>query len=297
MNGPRHRLEDLPGQHGELAVGFALHALEPDQEAEFLAHLVDCRVCEEILAETTGTLGVLARAVPEVEPPPALRARLLAEIGEAVPGEEAADPVTDVIGFPPLRDVPVGAPALLGPAPVPDPAPPAIAPVVPLRRRVTTRIVAVAAAVAVIVVVGGLVATNQALRDQRDEQATAAVRADQVVGVLRDAGAPGARTATLATPAGTLVGVVVPGGAGEARVLTTGLPTNTSEQTYVLWGLAGATPVGLGAFDVSGSSPSARSVPSTMPADPFAGYAISLEPGRTVPAAPTDVVASGKVSR
>jgi Anti-sigma-K factor rskA len=115
-----------------------------------------------------------------------------------------------------------------------------------------------------------------------------------VVDVLRDAGTPGVTHATLASPDGTLVGLVVDDGSG-ARVLTSGLDANGANEIYVLWGLADGTPRPLGTFDVTQQTPSVSSVPSTTAAVPFAGFAVSIEPGRTAPASPTRVVASGQV--
>jgi anti-sigma factor RsiW len=62
-------------------------------------------------------------------------------------------------------------------------------------------------------------------------------------------------------------------------------------------GIAEATPRPLGTFDVTEQAPSVRSVPSSPEAVPYAGFAVSLEPGRTAPASPTRVVASGQVGR
>lgn len=270
------------GEHERTAVGWALHALEPDEEAAFLMHLPGCEVCPRVIAETTGTLEALARAVPDEEPPPRLRAAILAAAEEGPPrGESSSRERSDR-------------------APSPNTAQHAsertgLAPVVPLRGRGrwATRAVAAAAAVVVLAAVGGAVVIRS-LQDDRDEAAAAATGPAEVVRVLQEASAPGARHATLATPSGDLVGLVVDSGRGP-ELVTTGLATNTPDETYVLWGLGAArtaTPVGLGAFDVPGTEPSAVSVPSSTG---FAAYAVSLEPGRTVPAAPTEVVASGQV--
>jgi len=269
-------------QYAEMAVGWALHALEPDEEEEFLTHLASCVECERLVAETAATFEVLARGDDTEEPPPSLRTRIL-----DAAAEEAGDD---------QRPAVPAASTSLTPATVVA-ADPAAAPVVPQRRR--TRLLAAAASVAVLAALGGLVAANQAVSDERDRQAAAAADAQRVVSVLAEAGAPGATHATLTSPSGGYLGLVVDTG-GVPTVLTTGLAGNREDQTYVLWGVgraAKAPPVPIGAFDVPGSGPSVRSVPSTPQADPFAGYALSLEPGRVAPASPTDVVASGQVGR
>ena len=69
---------------------------------------------------------------------------------------------------------------------------------------------------------------------------------------------------------------------------------NVKTSTYVLWGINGKTagPIALGVFDIDG-----KHVQSTQVATDsrgygsFTQYAVSREPGRTPPAAPTTIVA------
>jgi hypothetical protein len=79
-------------------------------------------------------------------------------------------------------------------------------------------------------------------------------------------------------------------------VVATRLPSNRADQTYVLWGLADGAPIALAAFDVASAAPGLHTVPSATGTERLTGYAVSLEPGRRSPAAPTDVLASGKVT-
>jgi hypothetical protein len=62
-----------------------------------------------------------------------------------------------------------------------------------------------------------------------------------------------------------------------------------------VWGLGDDGPRPLGVFDVTPSSPGVHEIGSAGGDPPFAAYAVSLEPGRTMPATPTKVVASGPV--
>jgi hypothetical protein len=279
------------GAHDALAVGWALHTLGHEEEADFAAHLETCPTCRQTVDETLETLGELAEAVVPVSPPRHLRRRLL----DAAAAEWAAS--GEGVDLPELTGAPVAEPA----APEAAPAPAAEerdATVVPLSpRRRASRWLAVAAVALVLAAVGGLAVANQSLRTERDNAAAAAAQAEReasVVDVLRDAGTPGVTHATLAGPEGALVGLVVDDGSG-ARVLTTGLSANGANEIYVLWGLADGTPRPLGTFDVTQQAPSVSSVPSTTAAVPFAGFAVSIEPGRTAPASPTRVVASGQV--
>jgi len=61
----------------ELVAGYALDALEPEQERAFEAHLARCAECREQLGGLTDTAGALAHAAPPARPPAELRARIL----------------------------------------------------------------------------------------------------------------------------------------------------------------------------------------------------------------------------
>jgi hypothetical protein len=68
-----------------------------------------------------------------------------------------------------------------------------------------------------------------------------------------------------------------------------------ADEIYVLWGLSDQPPTPLTAFDVAADIPGLHAVPAAKGTEKFTGYAVSLEPGRRTPAAPTAVLASGKV--
>jgi anti-sigma-K factor RskA len=65
--------EDLR-EHAALLV---LGALTPQERADFEAHLADCGECAAEVHSLGAVPAMLARAVPQVEPPPALRDRVL----------------------------------------------------------------------------------------------------------------------------------------------------------------------------------------------------------------------------
>ncbi|HJX44749.1 MAG TPA: anti-sigma factor, partial [Geodermatophilus sp.] len=60
----------------ELAVGWALHALEPEDEALFTPHLAACPRCTRTVAETAEVMAALAGDLPPAEPSEGLRDRL-----------------------------------------------------------------------------------------------------------------------------------------------------------------------------------------------------------------------------
>lgn len=61
----------------ELVAGYALDALEPEQERAFEAHLARCPECQEQLALFTATASALAHTAPPATPPLALRSSIL----------------------------------------------------------------------------------------------------------------------------------------------------------------------------------------------------------------------------
>jgi len=67
------------------AAAYALGVLEPVERAAFEAHLASCAECTAEVSQMRLAAGALAHAVPQVSPPPSLRARIL--------GEVAAEPV------------------------------------------------------------------------------------------------------------------------------------------------------------------------------------------------------------
>ena len=63
-----------------LAAGYALHALDAEEEREFETHLTTCASCRSDLAAFTETAAELGYAAPAATPPPALRERILDEV-------------------------------------------------------------------------------------------------------------------------------------------------------------------------------------------------------------------------
>ncbi|MPQ99204.1 anti-sigma factor [Modestobacter sp. I12A-02628] len=289
-----------PGDHDdhetldELAVGWALHALEPEDEADFLAHLAGCARCERTVAETHEVMAAMATDLPPVEPSESLRHRLRAAVEQT---EQVVRP----------SDAQPPAPLPLG-VPVPD-AEPAAAPLPgrlverstgsrarhgrslggrPAWRRVVPNALA-AAAVAAALVVG---TWNVVVIGERDDaRQTVAEQADMMESLLR----PGqARIAPLAGTDGHTVATVV-AREGQLQVVANGMRPNDSDHTYVLWGMSDdAAPAALGTFSVHTADLDLRTVSSQATGlDDFTGYGISIEPGNQAPATPGDIVAMG----
>jgi len=255
----------------ELAVGWALHALEPEDETEFGLHLAGCDRCRTTVADTTEVMGAMASDLPEAEPSEELRERLRAAVAAT---EQVHRPAPASTGRPAV----IAVPTPIG---------------VPTRRTGWRRApqLLVAAGVAAVL---GLGAWTVALTQDRDAaQATAASQASMMSSLL----APGELTVARMEHDGATVATVVARD-GQAQVLTDGMATNdTTESTYVLWGVTSGQPVALGTFDVVSDATDLRTVGSDATGlDDYSAYAISLEPGRQAPTEPTDVVANGQVT-
>jgi anti-sigma factor RsiW len=68
------------GEFEELAAGYVLGALEPDDEHAFQRHLGGCAACEANVRELETVAGELAYAAPPVDPPDTLWAGIRREI-------------------------------------------------------------------------------------------------------------------------------------------------------------------------------------------------------------------------
>jgi anti-sigma-K factor RskA len=265
------------GTFDELAVGYALHALEPEDEAVFAVHLPTCPRCAATVAETGEVMAALAADLPAAEPPDEVRIRLRAAVAAT---EQRAVPAAPRPG-----DDDGAGPAAAPAAPTPERP--------PVWRRVLPGVL-VAAAVATIL---GLGLWNVVLAQSRDElRATVAEQEAVVTALLR----PGRATVATLDGDGRPVATVV-ARSGELQVITHGLSVNEADTTsYVVWGLGGDEPEALGTFDVGRSQMDLLTVGSRATGldglDGYAEYAISLEPGQEAPSRPTVVVAKGEVA-
>jgi RES domain-containing protein len=261
MNDQR-QVEGCP--HRELVVGWVLHSLEPAEESLVAAHLPDCPVCRSVAAETEEIGAMLGLSVPELVPNAGLEQRIL-----SVTGPRWTAPVASLeSSAPPVRGTPLLARHRFG---------------------------ELAAAAAVILVAGAVALGVRVV--QLNDQLNEAQRQVKVSSeAIRSAADPAAVRVPLIATDGQPVGMVL-ASRSQVVVVPTRLPSNqVADQTYVLWGLAGNTPIALAAFDVSGDAPALHVIPSATQMGTFTGYAISLEPGRRAPKVPTDIVATGKVS-
>jgi len=249
------------------AVGWALHALEPAEEQAFVVHMATCERCQRLVHDSQEVLGDLAYSVLLVDPPLQLLRRIRHAIGAS--GASAGGP-------PETEPTAARAAPLLRGAPA---------------RRPRWAMSAIAAALVLIALLGWNVVLQSRIGET---QRIAAQRQDVITELARSS-----TRAVLTDSSNRTVGYVVQRGA-DVEIVTGGLPPNDrSRSTYVLWAVQGSgePPRAVGTFDIIRATMDVRAVGGKPPAaDTFSGFAVSKEPGRTVPQRPSQVVATGAVA-
>ena len=259
----------------ELAVGWALHALEPEDEAVFALHLPGCARCSATVAETTEVMGAMALDLPAAEPSEDLRLRLRAAVETAEQLPVPAVPMEGPTSRPPAAALPL---------PAADR---------PLWRRALPTALVAAAFAAII----GLGVWNVFLASSQERlQETVAAQEEVMAALLSPGQATVAPLQGIRDGGRTVATLVMR--SDELQVVSSGLSVNDADETnYVLWGMGKGDPIALGTFDVSRSQMDVLTVGSPSTGfDGFALYGISLEPGQQAPSVPTDVVATGEVT-
>ena len=241
----------------ELAAPYVLGALEPHEEAAVRGHLRSCPQSHAEFEEVGSVVPALAETIEPVEPPVALKSRIL-----AAAAAERTGPVP-IVAAPDATPVPAGTPAA---APIP----------IDSRRRgpspvswflVAAAGIAVVALVAVnLLTLGRLNASEQYARD--------------VAAVLETGSQPGAVTAVLAPiEAGGPRGLAAVGQDGTVTMAVQDLDPTSGTEVYEGWAIVGdAAPVALGGFTV-GDGGTGRLDGTGVPAEPGMTLALTREPG------------------
>ena len=247
---------DTPMSHSEyeeLAAGYVLGALEPDDEHAFQQHLSGCPVCEANVRELEAVAGELASTVPPVEPPATLWAGIRREIRPEAARRTA----------------------------IPAPRPPAG----PGARRL--RLLPALAAAAAILLVVVLSLWNLNLRDQNAVYRARVAALERATELAND---PGASLVTLQDQAGTTgaqATVIASSRQDRGVLLVENLPPLQRNRVYELWGIpAGESPQKALVF-----VPLRRQGPQALefqvPIQPGTEFAITEEPGPDGSAQPT----------
>jgi Anti-sigma-K factor rskA, C-terminal len=235
----------------EQADVYAAGALDGWELAEFEAHLAtDCAICDERLRETREALTLMPRSLPEVPPPPALRARVLAKIAAERP--------------------PAAAPVALRPS--------------PRRNRAIwwAGWAGLAAAAALLVVVNAELGTaRQELRALQDRLATLQTELTQREEALRFLSDPNVRYVSLGglkpTPEASAWLLWNPT-TRQGLLLARGLPVAPAGHAYELWALAGAQPVPAGVFSADAGGRALLRLPPLPEGHTYDAFAVTLEP-------------------
>jgi anti-sigma-K factor RskA len=263
-------MNERPMTHDEaldLAAGFVLGALEPDEEAAVRDHLATCPESHAEFAELGGVVPSLLADVPLVEPPAALRGRIM----DAARADLAL-----------RRPTPTAAPT--GPLTFPTTEERAA------RRTVRAGRLDWALRIAAVIAIVAIGAWGLGLQRQLD----AARQFDQAVAsVLDAAGQPGAQAVILGPAQGKQgngIAAVAPD--GTTTLAMRDLPATSDGQVYTTWVIVGKNPIPVADFTVDANGiASVRTRPAETPRG--AVLAVTLEPnaGNTAPKGP--VISSG----
>jgi anti-sigma-K factor RskA len=200
---------DTPMNHSEyeqLAAGYVLGALEPDDEHVFQRHLGGCAECEANVRDLEEVVGTLAYAAPPVDPPEALWASIQREIR---PEGRRAQPQPQ--------------------------AQPQARPVVVRPRRWASPLVARLAAAAAIVAVAALLVWNLNLRDENAGYRDRVTALEQATRLLNE---PDTAKVTLeGSAAGAQVTVLAAAAQDRGVLIVENLPPLQRDKVYELWGI------------------------------------------------------------
>jgi len=256
----------------DLAAGFVLGALETADMDRVRAHLAECPETHAEFAELGSAVPALLASVPQVEPPAALRDRILfaarADRPAGATGTTAR--ATDTMARPASQ--PTERRGLFGFLSGPRPG------------------WALAGVAAVVAILLGI----QTLRLQADLNQVATYRND-VAAVLAAAAQPGSQLAVLAPGNGAASpgGIAAVGSDGSVKLAIQGLSPTTGTQVYEAWVIAGgAAPKPIGGFPVGSTGAATFAAP---PATGSAGVvvALTLEPGPGATAPTLPIIVSG----
>lgn len=245
-----------------LAVGHAMDSLEPEDEQSFLSHLLGCAVCAGVVADTRIVMGHLAYAAEPVEPPPALRSRIRAGIASS---EKHPTEVVQVTS--------------------------------PRRLRSTARLtarpwMAVAAGLALLM---ALSVWNVVLQTENRSKQQRLAQAGLVTSCLREVGC---RTVELRTPNSDQPRATALVRSHNVELIASELPRNDTEaEVYVLWQRGSDNRlVPLSSFDITRPGVTVVHAQLSTELTGLGGLAVSREPGRRTPIAPSETVAIGTLS-
>lgn len=269
----------------DLAAGFVLGILEPDEADAMRAHLAGCADPHTEIAELASGIPALWETTELVEPPAPLKSRILAaasaDLATAESANPAPNPVTRVVAPTPMAEQ-------TAPIPLAEHAARATGSASARTARSSFRpSLQWAAALAAVLVIALLGAWNVSLQGQVESLRTGQ---ESLAAVVRAGALTGALTAILRAPggAGGPSGLAALTPDGHLVLAMRDLPPTSGAHVYQAWViLPGSAPTPTGGFQVGEGG--VGSIPATnAPRGPGAVVAITLEsgPGATTPTLP-----------
>jgi hypothetical protein len=273
----------------ELASGFVLGALEPDEMIAVGDHLDGCRKPHPEVEELGGVLPYIAASVDPIEPPTWLRESIMAAAkADQLAGRRVGKPSERRLAEPVAVSV---VPASAVPTPAPGPN------VISLdgarasrRRRVLTWTTRVAAVVAIVALSG----YSYALQG---ELAKAHAAQDHQTAILNALTRPDTRTAQLTALDGSKAGgIAALRPTGHIIVNLHNLSATTGDQVYAVWLSAdGGTSAKVGSFTVDDSGEGYLEV-DNVPTSASLWLFVCKEPNANVAEPTGPMVVSGTIS-
>jgi hypothetical protein len=274
MTDPRRPAELSHDEVVDLAASFVLSALDEDEMAAVRAHLASCAEPHTEFDELGGMVPVLQASLLPVEPPPALKDRIMA--AAAADLEARRREATQTVAAAPPIAAP-DSPATTRPS----------GPVLLPRQPRLSWALGLAAVLAIVVLGGWNVSLQSQLGEARAYQ-------QQIAAVLDAAAEPGALTAVMNSPTGdgaTGLAVVAPD--GTMRIAMRDLAPTTGPEVYEAWAiLPESAPMPLGGFQV-GSNGVGYLEASGLPTQSGVVLALTREPGPGATAPSSDPVSVG----
>ena len=225
----------------ELAAGYVLGALEPDDEHDFQRHLGGCETCEATVRELEAVAGELAYAAPPVDPPDTLWAGIRREIEP-----QAARPT------------------------------PGAAP----RRRARPRgLLAGLAAAAAIVLVAALSVWNLNLRDENAAIRGRLAALERATQLANDPNASLVTMDEIPGPEGAQATVIASSRQDRGVLLIESLPPLQRNRVYELWGIPAGERAQKALVFVPLRRQGTQALQFEVPIQPGTEFAITDEPG------------------
>ena len=225
-------------EFAELAAGHALGALDADDERRFQDALAAHPEWSRPADVDVATVGAIGELVEPIEPPPQLRAAILASAAQTPQGDAGVP--TTVVDAATARSADAARP------------------------RWSRAWLALAACIALVVAIGGIVAVVA-------QQAKPAA----VVALERIQAAPDAAQASAAVAGGGEATLHWSAELGEAVLVSDGLPVIAESETFELWYVRDDTPIPAGTFDAASGTTSALLEPGLQTGDIVA---VTVEP-------------------